>query len=323
MKKLYDSVLTFLCMGKRGKKKVKQVWPDTMSSNASDAVDQFEDSASASNSSGFKLQKDTESQWFDTCPNFDSEVTVASLSDTPQKPAAKKTKRAESSGNGNEDVLTAICELASKLDKTFQKISAIETTTEATSKQVKSLTETVQQLILDVGVHKEALGHLETEVHALRKENKSLKASVQECRRYSWRWFLKLHGVAEKDSEDVRSVILNILGRIAPGVGVELQDSVDIVHRLGPKRTDGKSRSIIILFSQHRIRDIIWSAAKGCKFLIDNKLRLSEPLSPEDRATRDKLWPLVKKARDEGKKATFRNSCALIDGKQIFYSDVM
>jgi len=310
-------------MGKKGKKKVKQVRSDIMSLNASDAVVQHEDSASASSSAG-NPQKDTESQWFDTCPSFENEVVVASLADTPQKPAAKKTKRAESnvSGNGNEDVLAAIRELASKLDKNFQKISAIETTTEATSIQVKSLTATVQQLILDVGVHKKALGQMESEVRALRKENKSLKASVQECRRYSWRWFLKLHGVAEKDNEDVRNVILNVLGKIAPGVD-GLQDSVDVVHRLGPKRADGKNRSIIILFSQRRIRDIIWSAAKGCKFLIDNKLRLSEPLSPEDRAARDKLWPLVKKAREEGKKATFRNSFALIDGKQFFYSDVM
>lgn len=53
-------------MGKRGKKKVKQLWFDTMSSNASDTADQFEDSASSLSSSGLKLQKDTESQWFDT-----------------------------------------------------------------------------------------------------------------------------------------------------------------------------------------------------------------------------------------------------------------
>ncbi|ROL48896.1 hypothetical protein DPX16_2239 [Anabarilius grahami] len=294
-----------------------------MSSNASDTTGQFKDSASASSSSGLKPQKDTESQWFDTCPNFDNEVVIASLSDTPQKPAAKKTKRAESSGTGNEDVLAAIRDLALKHDKTFQKISAIENTTEATSKQIKSLTATLQQLILDVGVHKEALDHLESEVRTLREENKTLRASVQECRRYGWRWFLKLHGVAEKDNEDVRNVALNVLEKIAPGVGDGLQDSVDVVHRLGPKRADGKARSIIILFSQRRIRDIIWGAAKGCKFLMDNKLRLSEPLSPEDRAARDKLWPLVKKAREEGKKATFRNSFALIDGKQFFYSDVM
>uniref|UniRef100_A0A3B3QRX8 B box-type domain-containing protein n=1 Tax=Paramormyrops kingsleyae TaxID=1676925 RepID=A0A3B3QRX8_9TELE len=92
--------------------------------------------------------------------------------------------------------------------QTFQKISAIEVTTEATSNQINSLTATVQQLIVDVGFHKEAIGHLESEVQALKNENKSMKAGVQECSRYSWRWCLKLHGVAEKESEDVRSVAL-------------------------------------------------------------------------------------------------------------------
>lgn len=74
----------------------------------------------------------------------------------------------ESSGNGNEDVLAAIRELALKHNKTFQKISAIKTTTETTSKQIKSLTAMVQQLIVDVGVHKEALDHVKSEVHALK-----------------------------------------------------------------------------------------------------------------------------------------------------------
>ncbi len=306
-------------MGKRGKKKDKQAWLDNMTSNTSDMVDQFEDSASASGFNELKFRRDTQSQSFDICPDFDDEIVVAALSDTPQKPAAKKSKRAESnlSGNSNGDVLAAISELTLKHDKTFQKISAIETTTEATAKQIKSLTVTVQQLILDVGVHKEALNHLESEIHALRKENKSLKTSVQECSRYSWKWCLKLHGIAEKDREDVRSVVTNILEKIAPGIGDRLQDSVDIAHRLRPKRADGKARSIIILFSVRRIRDMIWGAAKGCKFLTDNRLRLSEPLSPDDRAARDKLWPLVKKAREEGKRASFRSSFALIDGKQV------
>lgn len=218
--------------------------------------------------------------------------------------------------------MAAIRELALKHDKTFQKISAIEVTTEATSNQIKSLTATVQQLIVDVGFHKEAIDHLESEVQALKNENKSMKAGVQESSRYSWRWCLKLHGVAEKESEDVRSVVLNVLEKVAPGIGDRLQDSVDVAHRLGPKRSEGKARSIIILFSLRRIRDMVWSAAKGCKFLRENRLHLSEPLSPDDRAAWDKLWPLVKKAREEGKRASFRSSFALIDGNQVFYMDV-
>ncbi len=174
-------------MRKRGKNKVKQAWLDNMTFNASDVVDQFEDSASASGCTERKFQRDTQSQWFDTCPDFDNVMVVAALSDTPEKPAMKKSKCAESnlSGNSNGDVLAAICELNLKHDKIFQMISAIETTSKATMKQIKSLTAMVQQLIVDVGVHKEALNHLESEVHALRKENKSLKASVQECSRYS------------------------------------------------------------------------------------------------------------------------------------------
>lgn len=310
-------------MGKKNKT-LKQTWTDRdrMSLTSSDSIDRIDDFASSSKIDEQKSQGDMGPLWFDTCPDFVNEISIPILSDTPQKPASKKSKRAESSEHGNEDILAAIRELASKHDKTFQKISAIEITTEATSVQIKNLTETVQQLAVDVGAHKEAIGHLESELRTLKEENKSLKANIQDQKRYTWRWFLKLHGVAEKDAEDIRRVVLDILERIVPGIGDRLQDSVDVIHRLGPKRTDGKARSIIILFSLRRIRDIIWSAAKGCTFLKDNKLRLSEPLSPDDRAARDKLWPLVKKARDEGKKATFRNAFALIDGKQIFYSDV-
>lgn len=102
VKKLRDSDLTSLCMGKRGKKKVKQDWLDTMSSDAPGSIVQFEDSASASSSAGFKFKKDNESQWFDKCPNFDNEVVVTSLSDTPQKPTAiQKISAIETNIRGN------------------------------------------------------------------------------------------------------------------------------------------------------------------------------------------------------------------------------
>ncbi|XP_059424804.1 ribonuclease inhibitor-like [Carassius carassius] len=103
--------------------------------------------------------------------------------------------------------------------------------------------------------------------------------------------------VVDKDGEDVRSMVLNILNKIAPGIGDGLQDSVDVAHCLGPKR----ARSITTLFPLRRISDMIWGAAKGCECLTYNKLRFSEPLSPNDRAALDKLWPLLKKAQEEGK----------------------
>ncbi len=52
-------------------------------------VDQFEDSASASGSTELKFQSDTQSQWFDTCPDFDNVIVVAALSDTPEASSEK------------------------------------------------------------------------------------------------------------------------------------------------------------------------------------------------------------------------------------------
>ncbi len=156
-------------------------------------------------------------------------------------------------------------------------------TTEATSKLLENLSVMVHQLVLDVGQHKEALKCIDGEIQSLKEENKSLKSGLYECRCYSWRWLLKLHGVREKEGEDIRMVAIDICGRVAPGIRDGLNQGVEIAHRLG------KARAIIILFAFRRVRDAVWRAARRCKFLEDNGLRLTEPLSPEDRAAREKL----------------------------------
>ncbi|KAL0203733.1 hypothetical protein M9458_001751, partial [Cirrhinus mrigala] len=156
----------------------------------------------------------------------------------------------------------------------------------------------------------------------LKQTNTILKEEVGVCKRYSWRWTLKLHGVQEKDGEDVHGVVINILGNVVPDISERMEETVDIAHRLGPRKKDGTCRSIMILFAFRRYRDIVWQSARDCKFLRVNKLRFTEALSPEDRVAREKLWPLVKKARDEGKKTSFRRSFALIDGKRFNYASV-
>lgn len=252
-----------------------------------------------------------------------------------KKPVTKKKKREHSNGNGDSeenghaDILAAIQDLAKscgelgkKIDNSFDKISAIELTTTETSKQIENLSFTVQQLVVDVGQHKEILKNTKQEIENLKKENRILREGVADCKRYSWRWALKLHGQKEEANEDVRRVVITIIGKVAPGLQEYLEEGIDIAHRVGPKKQDGPHRSVIILFALRRIRDAVWKSAKGSKFLRDKKLRLTEALSPEDRIAREKLWPLVKKAREEGKKASFLGPLALIDGKKINCADI-
>ena len=111
--------------------------------------------------------------------------------------------------------------------------------------------------------------------------------------------------------------MINILGKVAPGLHEYLQEGVDIAHRLGPKRKDGFHRSLIILFALRRIRDAVWKSGKGCKFL-----RTTAASHRVDRVAREKPWPLVEKASKEGKKASFLGPCALIEGKKIDHLDI-
>lgn len=253
-------------------------------------------------------------------------VSLIPLPDTPEKPSLKKTKRegSLSRDQGSESILDAIRKLSLKHDATFQKIATIEKTTQATSKELESLSSTVKELVSDVGKNKKELDRLQTVTRTLEKDNAALKTALIETQRYNWKPFLKIHGLKEQVKEDIRIRIIEVLHQIAPDLSTDILDTgVDVVHRLGPPPTDGKCRSVIVRFSLLRVRSAIWQAGRKCKFLLDNKLTISEPVPPEDRAAREKLWPLVQKARKAGKKASYRDYHALIDGKRHDYAEVM
>lgn len=168
-----------------------------------------------------------------------NDLLAIPLPETPLKPAPKKTKRDPmDSSNTSMEILTAIRELSGKYDQKFQKISAIEITTGSTAKQIETLSSTVTQLVTEVATHKESLKVVDTEIQELQNANKTLKAEIGESKRYSWKWTLKLHGMREKDGEDARKVVIDVLSNVVPGISDNLEGAIDIAHRLGPKRGD-------------------------------------------------------------------------------------
>ncbi|XP_054881407.1 uncharacterized protein si:ch211-196c10.15 [Poeciliopsis prolifica] len=70
-------------------------------------------------------------------------------------------------------------------------------------------------------------------------------------------------------------------------------------------KSTGRPREVMIQFSMRHYRDTVWKAAKQSPFLKSSNLRFKEDLSPEDRQGRNMLWPLVKKACEEGKTAFY------------------
>lgn len=85
---------------------------------------------------GKELMEDV--NWFEANPDVQADVLTIPLPDTILKPPTKKVKRDKE----NAEILEAIRELSGKHDEIFQKISAIERTTESTSRQMEKLTTT-------------------------------------------------------------------------------------------------------------------------------------------------------------------------------------
>lgn len=166
-------------------------------------------------------------------------------------------------------------------------------TTESTSKQMEELSATVKRLKLDVHQQKQSLE--KNVVVKLQAENKRLRETVADCQRYSRRRSLKIHGVRQTRDEDIRGKIVEVLGKTAPKLRDRRQEGIDIVHRVGKHRDNGASRSTIVQFAMRRLRDAVWNEAKGSKFLQENHLRITEALSPEDMAAREKLRQEKKK----------------------------
>lgn len=239
---------------------------------------------------------------------------------TPSKsPAPKRGKTNITSPDYDlNKVMAAIQSLSAKCEIIFEKVSSMETTVRNTDQAITFLNESVEKLIKDTTSHNERISALENETFDLKEENKQLKLQLLEANSYRRRWGLRLQGMKEEDQqENTRDLAIKVLGKISPKIADKLPEVVDSVHRIGERKDDNSARGIIIQFSMCHFRDIVWRDARGSKFLEEAHLRLKENLSPEERAARTKAWPLVKKAREGGKRASFVCAFAYIEGKKV------
>lgn len=97
----------------------------------------------------------------------------------------------------------------------------------------------------------------------------------------------------------------------------KITDDIDIVHHLGRyQETSTRPRTTIIRFTNRSTRDFLWMMSKKSEYLKINKLRFAEDLTADDKAIRNKLWPMIEAAKKEGKKAHFSGTRVIIDGSK-------
>lgn len=181
----------------------------------------------------------------------------------------------------------------------------INSRSDALEKMLESVRMEVQDL-------HEKVASIEGRVKGNEEAGKACMSRVTDLERYGRRWNLRHYGVPEADKE-----VIYICQEILPSEREKLPDAIDVAHRVGKLRQDSKPRGIILRFISRRHRDAVWKAAKNNAFLNNKGLRFTEDLTKEDRENRNKLWPLIKSARDEGKAAYFVGGRGFVNGSEI------
>lgn len=221
---------------------------------------------------------------------------------TPSKPPLSKKptliQPRKEYALGSDEAVRSLADLINRRSDTLEKMM------ESVRGEIKALDEKV--------------AHIEKRMEKTEDSAVKTTSRVSELERYSWRWNLRLHGLTETREEDVRARVISVCQTILPEEKVKLADAVDVAHRVGrPRQDNTKPRGVIMRFTSRRFRNAVWKAAKNSSFLQNKGLRFTEDLTQEDRENRQKLWPSIKKARDEGKTAYFAGGKGYVNGAEI------
>lgn len=240
--------------------------------------------------------------------NDDSPLSLCSpLPDTPlSSPNSKKACSRDNEEVSNADILKAVQHLTSRFISLEQKISQ-------NAEDIVAIKENIEGI-----EHMAKTNNDKMQVMSRRLSEQDKK--IEDAERYSRRWNLKLFNLPEstnESTEDLRKQIFQIFGQMAPDEKNKLGFLVDTIHRVGRPRDDRSPRPVIIQFTMRTFRQKIWKASMTAAVMREKKLRLAEDLTYAERQCRMKLWPLVEKARKDGKKTAWRGPDVIIEGKRI------
>ena len=88
----------------------------------------------------------------------------------------------------------------------------------------------------------------------------TMEERLSEAERYKRRWCLRLYGLPEQESEDIKSKVSDICMQLAPELGDSGKMAIDVAHRVG-RREVSRERAVIVLFA-------FWDSLKRSHFFV-------------------------------------------------------
>ena len=216
-------------------------------------------------------------------------------------------------------------DLASKIQLVLHKLSSLENMVEGVLKKfntlessVKSIEGEIATLNAKTNAVEKSVGAMDNSLKFLNSEIEELKSKANESERkikslndrilyqdvYSRRENLRFFNIPESTDptqENAKELIYRYMER-----EIEVDRARDIefqrVHRIGVKKS-GSPRPIIARFLRFPDRERVFKRAMEVKDEIEVRVYADYPKEIQER--RRKLWPRLKQAREDGKRAFF------------------
>ena len=123
---------------------------------------------------------------------------------------------------------------------------------------------------------------------------------------------LVFYNLPEVDKEDSSATVRDVL---ANKMEIDANNEIEIerAHRIGRKRDDGKPRPIVAKFLRYQDKEFI---RKSAHLLKGTKFGIAEQFPKEIAETRRKLYPIMKKAKEDGSAVKLIKDKLFINGQR-------
>ena len=221
-----------------------------------------------------------------------------------------------------ENQTGALSKIANCLNTLSKDVGHIRTSQEHITRRLQTIEDTVEKCTVavtlvndDLAETKRDNGKLKERVNELDKIIVGMNSMMEKREDMSRRNNMMIYGMAETDRETweitekiVRDMLENKVE--IPDATSNATVQIERAQRVGPRHA-GKTRPILVFFLQERQRHAVLEKAR--EKLKGTDIRVGEDFSKRIRDIRHKLYPMMKKARDEGKQASLRYDKLYID----------
>ena len=222
-----------------------------------------------------------------------------SVTSTPVKPSKKLVKVEDDMESDLKKLFELVAQMNSKLDKLDnieRHLARVDQDIRDLKQSYTFVNETADELKQSQKVQNETITSLKEKVTRIEALNTKLNQEIINIRAHSMRSNLVFYNLPEVDKEDPFATVKDVL---ANKMGVDENNEMEIerTHRLGAKRDDEKPRPIVAKFLRYQDKEYI---RKSAYLLKGTKVGIADQFPKEIAETRKKLYPILKKAKQDG-----------------------